>query len=104
MAWFSSDQVPSKEDIEDKCKADGLVKSIAAVQFLWFLTSTLARIVEGLPITTLELSTLAYIPGTMLAIAYWWSKPCDVGEPMLVSTPGKPLVFAAGQAFPNSDG
>jgi hypothetical protein len=59
----------SEDDIEDRNKADRLARSITIVQVLWFTTNVFGRIAQGLSVTTLELTTLAfclYIPDGLL--------------------------------------
>ena len=70
-----------KEEIEDKGKADLFVKMVALVQTLWLVLQCIARFVQHLPITTLEISALAYIPCTIFLVILWWHKPMDVNEP-----------------------
>jgi len=51
--------MPTTEEIGDKGKSDGLAKAIVIVQTLWFVLQCIARGVRGLPITELEIVTLA---------------------------------------------
>ena len=51
----------TKDDIEDRHKADFLVRGIAFVQSIWFTINAFARLGQGLFLTTLELTTLAFI-------------------------------------------
>ena len=70
-----------RDDIEDKSKADWLLKSIAVAQIAWLLVSVIDRAAMRLPITQLEICTSAF---SLLAIATYlanWSKPKDVGKP-----------------------
>jgi len=47
--------------IMDKSKADGLVNGLACLQATWFVVQFFARFAQNLPISTLELSTVAYV-------------------------------------------
>ncbi|PVG01720.1 hypothetical protein CPB86DRAFT_698760 [Serendipita vermifera] len=76
--------LPSEEDIEDRNKSDWLAKLLVLLQTTWFVAQCVARKREGLPLTELEIVTLAYTVvnfGTCLA---WWSKPRNVNRPIAV--------------------
>ncbi|KAB5526316.1 hypothetical protein GE09DRAFT_975779 [Coniochaeta sp. 2T2.1] len=75
-----------REDIEDKSKADWIVKSLAVFQILRFALGLLARVVEGLPVSTAELFTVIIIFYTVLTYACWWHKPKDVVRPFTFAT------------------
>ena len=65
--WFSELLAAGKiefptvtvEEIEDRSKADGLTKTIALGQSLWFIAQCLARRVQHLDLTLVELLTLS---------------------------------------------
>ncbi|KAG0694497.1 hypothetical protein DFH29DRAFT_992211 [Suillus ampliporus] len=71
-------------EIEDKSKGDVLSKSIAILQLAWFIIQFVARYVQNLPITLLEIDTLALAALTCIAYALWWKKPKDVWYPCIV--------------------
>ncbi|KAG2362834.1 hypothetical protein BDR07DRAFT_1283676, partial [Suillus spraguei] len=71
-------------DIEDRSKGDALSKGIAILQLAWFIIQLAARYVQSLPITLLELDTLAVAALTSIAYGFWWKKPKDVGRPHAV--------------------
>jgi hypothetical protein len=68
-------------EIEDRSKGDVLSKGIAILQLLWFVTQLVARYAQNLPITLLEIDTLAVAALTSIAYGWWWKKPKDVGRP-----------------------
>lgn len=41
------------------------------------MTQSIARVAHGLPLTELELATLAFIPCTVVMYGFWWYKPFD---------------------------
>ncbi|KAI0062786.1 hypothetical protein BV25DRAFT_1825331 [Artomyces pyxidatus] len=51
---------PTEDEIRGWSQGDGLSKTLAIAQTLWFVVQCVARRIEGLPITQLELMTLAY--------------------------------------------
>jgi hypothetical protein len=68
-------------DIEDRSKGDALSKGIAILQLAWFVLHLIARYVQNLPITLLELDTLAVAALTCISYGFWWKKPKDIGRP-----------------------
>ncbi|KAG0702525.1 hypothetical protein DFH29DRAFT_494408 [Suillus ampliporus] len=76
--------VITEADITDKSKGDGLSKGIAILQLVWFVAQLVARYVQNLPITLLEIDTLAVAALTCIAYGLWWRKPKDVGRPCIV--------------------
>lgn len=71
-------------DIDDRSKADWVIKSIALMQISWFVAQIFGRAVEHLPITTLELFTLGIVICAAVTYAAWWKKPFDVRMPLIV--------------------
>jgi hypothetical protein len=89
IIWLAqSDKLPdelrnlSKERIEAHSKADSFVKAIACFQVLWLVAQSIARAIQGLPLTTLELSTLAFAAYALVNYCLWWNKPLDVADPL----------------------
>ncbi|KAI0062751.1 hypothetical protein BV25DRAFT_1915879 [Artomyces pyxidatus] len=64
---------------------DSLSKALAVVQTLWFIVQCIARCAQGLPITQLEVMTLAYTVITVAMYAAWWAKPQNVSCPVRVA-------------------
>jgi len=73
--------VIAEVDIEDRSKGDALSKGIAILQLAWFILHLLARYIQKLPITLLEIDTLAVASLTCIAYALWWKKPKDIRRP-----------------------
>ena len=71
-------------DIEDKSKASFLSKEFAIVQTGWFILRCIACRVEHLPITELEITTLAFAALNFTIYTLWWSKPLAVERPIHV--------------------
>ena len=76
-------QVTEKE-IADKSKGDGLTKIILIFQSSWFMLQCIARYVQGLSLTQLELTTLALASLNGITFILWWDKPLGVQAPMRV--------------------
>lgn len=86
LLWLISNgfiQTPSitSDEIKDKSKQDSLTKTIVFGQTLWFVAQCIGRGFHGLPISTLEITTLAYVACMMLWMVFWWRKPYDIGLP-----------------------
>jgi len=65
----------TEEDITDKSKGDALSKLIFILQSTWFILQCVARRVQGLNLTHLELTTLALASLNGITFALWWDKP-----------------------------
>ncbi|KAJ7130466.1 hypothetical protein C8R44DRAFT_872266 [Mycena epipterygia] len=74
------------EDISDKSKGNTFTKGIALLQGVWFVTQCLARMHQHLPVTQLEVATLAFAIINVLIWVLWWAKPLDVHHPILVGS------------------
>jgi hypothetical protein len=81
------------EDIEDKSKGDSLSKGVAVVQGLWFAAQCLARAHQHLPLTDLEVVTLAFQFVSVFIWLLWWNKPLDVQRPIPIG-PGNDFLVA----------
>jgi hypothetical protein len=84
LAKLKSLPAVDKESILDRSKADELVKGLACCQALWLVIQVIARKASGLPITLLELNTVAHVVCAILMYIVWWHKPQDVNQPEFV--------------------
>ncbi|KAJ7362381.1 hypothetical protein DFH08DRAFT_1024521, partial [Mycena albidolilacea] len=75
--------------IKDKSKGDALSKAVALFQGLWFITQCIARVMQHLPVTELEVATLAFAVINIFIWLLWWGKPLDVQDPIMLGTPEK---------------
>lgn len=66
------------DEIWDKSKADSFAKGAVLFQGAWLVTQSVAREAQGLPITPLELFTLAFVVSTAMSYFFWWRKPQNV--------------------------
>ncbi|KAJ3859486.1 hypothetical protein EV359DRAFT_68112 [Lentinula novae-zelandiae] len=69
---------------ENRSKANGLSKSVVVVQVTFFLVNCIARKIQRLPVTLLEVTTVAHTLCSLLAYAFWWNKPLSVSHPTLI--------------------
>ncbi|KAF7969532.1 hypothetical protein HWV62_26975 [Athelia sp. TMB] len=69
---------PTTEELSDKSKGDVLSKGVAILQTFWFVVQCVARLAEHLPLTNLEVMTLAYTVMPVAMYIAWWHKPLNV--------------------------
>ncbi|KIK51318.1 hypothetical protein GYMLUDRAFT_981701 [Collybiopsis luxurians FD-317 M1] len=67
-------------EIKDRSHSDGFGKLIAVGQTAWFVVQLLARKARRLPITELEIMTVAFAAMNVLIYFFWWHKPLGVGR------------------------
>lgn len=83
--------LPLESEIQDRGKSDWLAKTIILIQTLWFVVQCIARGIEHLPTTELEVVTLAYIAINFGISIAWWNKPRNVDRPIRAFTePSEP--------------
>ncbi|CCA74337.1 hypothetical protein PIIN_08290 [Serendipita indica DSM 11827] len=82
---------PPSAELQDRCKSDELAKFLVIVQTLWFIVQCVARKVNKLPLTELEVITLGYTLLTVSMYIAWWDKPYRVTFPIRVyaTLPGR---------------
>src|SRR5258707_2845652 len=69
-------------EIDDKSKSDFLAKTIAILQSTWFILQCIARGIQGLSLTELELATLALASLNAITSVFWLRKPLGLQEPV----------------------
>lgn len=75
---------PTMDEIKGRSKGDAFSKGFALLQTTWFVVQCIARAILHLPITELEIVTLAYTAITVLMYCFWWYKPLSVVVPVRV--------------------
>ena len=79
----------TKDEIWDKSKADRFAKLLACGQIGWLLIQCVARAIQHLPITPLEIATLGFTIPSFATFALWFSKPVDIQIPMTIELEDK---------------
>jgi len=79
--------VVTEEDIRDRSKSDAFTKAFAFIQCAWLVTQCITRAAIGLPLTALELMTLAFIVAALVMYGLWWHKPFDVQRATMLVCP-----------------
>ncbi|KAF7288730.1 hypothetical protein MIND_01418000 [Mycena indigotica] len=94
---------PSKEsDIDDKSKGDLFSKGIALCQGLWFIAQCIARRLQRLPLTSLEVATLSFAVLNALTWLFWLGKPLDVRNQIKLPVRTSPPNHTASPPYPAS--
>ena len=87
---YESFILPTEEEIKDKGKSDWLAKSLVLLQTSWFVMQCIVRAVEHLPVTHLEIVTLAYAAMNFVIYIFWWNKPLNINRPIRVFRKSEP--------------
>ena len=82
--------MPTEAEIKDKGKSDWLAKSLVLLQTSWFVIQCIARGIKHLPVTHLEIVTLAYAAMNFVIYVFWWNKPLNVNRPVRVFRESEP--------------
>ena len=82
------DLLPSAEFLDERIyrrqKSDYASKAIVCIQVSWMVFETIERLIYGLPITLLELITLAQVWFALSMYGVWWYKPQGFDDPIIV--------------------
>ncbi|KAJ7592047.1 hypothetical protein C8J56DRAFT_1131469 [Mycena floridula] len=73
-----------EEEIEDRSKGDALSKGLALFQVLWFIAQCIGRQIQHLPITALEIATIAFAVLNIFIWLLWWNKPLGTDIPIRI--------------------
>ncbi|KIW18539.1 hypothetical protein PV08_02827 [Exophiala spinifera] len=65
-------------EINDRSKSDSLAKFLAIMQVGWLAIEVIARAIQKLETTVLEVTTLSFVVCTMGSFIAWYRKPYDV--------------------------
>ncbi|KAF7794966.1 hypothetical protein EIP86_006109 [Pleurotus ostreatoroseus] len=74
----------TEETIMDSSKANAFSKFVSLSQVLWFCANCITRILQSLPLSLLEITTLAHALCTVATYLCWWHKPLNINEPTLI--------------------
>ena len=74
----------SRKEIWDKSKADKFAKAVAILQTTWLAAQIVTRAIQHLPITPLELFSLALALTSLNTQWFWLNKPLNVSSPTVL--------------------
>ncbi|KAG2126413.1 hypothetical protein BD769DRAFT_1575587, partial [Suillus cothurnatus] len=78
----------TQAEINDRSKSDFFAKCIAILQLVWFVLQFIARRIQKLPVTLLEIDTLGVVVMTFISYFFWLNKPKDARVPYIVRWKG----------------
>jgi len=86
------DKLPAmdNDDLGDCNKGDSFIKSIAMAQILWFIIQLIARLLNRLPTTQLEIMTLSFTVCTGITYGFLLSKSKDVAYSVILPASRRP--------------
>ncbi|KAG8526998.1 uncharacterized protein KY384_008427 [Bacidia gigantensis] len=67
-----------RQEIEDRSKADPLLKFFTCLQVSWFLLQCIVRVAKRMDITPLEVTTAGFVMCSIIVFFFWMNKPLDV--------------------------
>ena len=73
--------LPPVCEIKDKSKANNFSKAFACLQLLWFGVQCAERLYRKLPVSLIEITTVAHCVNALIINALWWNKPFSIEEP-----------------------
>ncbi|KAF8847141.1 hypothetical protein BDZ45DRAFT_552164, partial [Acephala macrosclerotiorum] len=91
------------ETIDDKSKTDGFTKLFTVLQTAWFILQSLARIQQNLDLTTLELSTIAFIVCSFATNIIWVVSPMEKFDNLRPSCLEDMWLWLPGTTRPSQD-
>lgn len=71
-------RLPSDRELDDKSKFDALGKAITCLQAGKLLVLIIGRLIYGLDVSLLEVTTAAYIILALLSYTFWFKKPYNI--------------------------
>ncbi|KAL8336341.1 hypothetical protein RB601_000248, partial [Gaeumannomyces tritici] len=71
-----------EEELQDRNKSNAIVKLLAITQVCWLVTQLVTRAARGLPVTTLEISAVAYITNSLVIYLLQWDSIKDLTVPV----------------------
>lgn len=83
-AQFEEHYLLDSKAIDDRNKSDTFVRLIGIGQILWFCVNVIARGTQRLAVTTLEVTTIGIIVGSVMTVYFWRHKPADVQSAVVI--------------------
>ena len=80
-------QLPSDRELDDKSKSDVIGKTITSLQAAKSLVLIIGRLVYGLDVSLLEVTTAAYIALALVSYTFWFKKPYNVATYQTIELP-----------------
>ncbi|KAL2040564.1 hypothetical protein N7G274_006543 [Stereocaulon virgatum] len=89
----------SEEELSSRSKSDWVLKLVAICQITWFALQTFFRRAKHVPITALEMLTVAFVFCSIFIYAFCWNQPQDIEYPIVINQTSRQSdsTFADGQ-------
>ncbi|KAH8667716.1 hypothetical protein BGZ61DRAFT_364844 [Ilyonectria robusta] len=88
MYLVSQNHIPvpkvTRREILDRSKTNKLGKTLALMQSLYLVCQVVARYIQGLEISSLEILTLSFLSCTIPTYIFWLEKPLDCDFPVYI--------------------
>lgn len=84
----------TEAEIMDRSRGDIISKTLVVLQTTWFVAQCVARWATGIPVTQLEIATLAFAALNGLTYTLWWHKPQNIGVPVYLEINLAPLTHS----------
>lgn len=84
MMGLISSADSQRKEIIDKGRASWYAKLLVCAQVSWMVAQCIVRKVPGLPVALLELHVVVQVFFSVLMYGFWWYKPLDAMEPVLL--------------------
>ncbi|EIW76499.1 hypothetical protein CONPUDRAFT_64775, partial [Coniophora puteana RWD-64-598 SS2] len=79
----------TRSEINDSSKGNVISKGLVMLQVAWFIINLSARRYYDIPISPLEIGTMAFAMLCVITYLFWWYKPLNVRHPRRVEWRGK---------------
>nr|RBQ93565.1 hypothetical protein FVER53263_06156 [Fusarium verticillioides] len=107
VTWFAErgHWIPiSKKKIDDKSKADYFQKILVVMQVIWMVMQCIARKIQNLPLSLLEVHTMVHVVCAIFLYLCWFRKPLNVLDPEIINPgdfKGEIALLVQRQFYPN---
>ncbi|KAL0575387.1 hypothetical protein V5O48_006580 [Marasmius crinis-equi] len=91
----------TKEDIQDRSRADSWSKAILILQTVLFILQCMRHVLNGISLAEVEVLTIALVTLNFGTFFLWWSKPQGVRYPEVINVsifPTRPITAPAQQS------
>ena len=96
--------MPTEAEIKDRGMSNLLARSFVLLRTSSYVMQCIARAIEHLPVTHLEIITLAYVAKNFVTYIFWRNKPVNVNRPVQVFRKSEPRETQRLMTEPISEG
>ena len=96
--------MPTEAEIKDRGMSNLLARSFVLLRTSSYVMQCIAQAIEHLPVTHLEIITLAYVAKYFVTYIFWRNKPVNVNRPVQVFRKSEPRETQRLMTEPISEG